>query len=126
QNQSFHPNFTTQFCTPTLEEKWFAQLATRKQQLDEDVDTYYTAIQELLRRVDQGPNFPKWLRPEFVLSVAPSTSNTLQAAYEQARVYKSACKQNLSNPSIPLSALYTAQAISSAPIELSLPRLLQR
>ncbi|CAG8715952.1 8604_t:CDS:2, partial [Gigaspora rosea] len=51
--------------------KWFAQLATQKQQLNEDVDTYYTAIQELLRQI--------------VLAVAPSTPNTLQAAYERAK-----------------------------------------
>ncbi|CAG8471894.1 11722_t:CDS:2 [Gigaspora rosea] len=78
----FRPNFITQFCTPILEGKWFAQLATRKQQLDEDVDTYHTAIQELLRRVD-------------------------------------ACKQNLPSFSIPLSALYAGQIVSSDPVGLS-------
>ncbi|CAG8559382.1 16235_t:CDS:2 [Cetraspora pellucida] len=118
--QSFRPTFIAHFRTPTLEGKWFAQLATRKQQPNEDVDAYYTSIQELLRRVESGGHqypetakaqiFLNGLRPEFVLAVAPSTSNTLQAAYERAKAYESACKQNLSYHSVPLSALYSAQS----------------
>lgn len=62
--------------------------------------------------------FLNGLRPEFVLAVAPSTPNTLQAAYERARAYESTCKQNLLCPSIPLSALYSGQVASSVPIGL--------
>ncbi|CAG8729151.1 17081_t:CDS:1, partial [Gigaspora rosea] len=78
--------------------KWFAQLATRKQQLNKDVDTYYTAIQELLRCVEfRNQQYPKTaraqiflngLRLEIVLAVALSTPNMLQTAYEHAKAYE--------------------------------------
>ncbi|CAG8455139.1 12234_t:CDS:2 [Gigaspora rosea] len=110
QNRSFRPNFINQFWTPTLEGKWFAQLATRKQQVEEDIDAYHTAIQELLRRVESGGHqypdtakaqiFLNGVKPEIVLAVAPSTPNTLQAAYERAKAYESACQQNLSEDKV--------------------------
>ncbi|CAG8657684.1 17053_t:CDS:2 [Cetraspora pellucida] len=79
----------------TLEEKWFAQLATKKQQINKDFDTYYTAIQELF--------------PEIVLAITSSTPNTLQATYERAKAYKSACKQSFPHFPVSINALYSSQ-----------------
>ncbi|RIB03388.1 hypothetical protein C2G38_2225196 [Gigaspora rosea] len=104
-------------------EKVFAQLATRKQQLNENVDAYYMPIQELLYHVEfRNQQYPETacaqiylngLRPEIVLAVAPSTPNTLQAAYERAKAYKCTCRQNLPYLTTSVNALYSSQLASS-------------
>ncbi|CAG8795218.1 1238_t:CDS:2, partial [Cetraspora pellucida] len=97
--QSFRPTFITHFRTPTLEGKWFAQLATRKQQPNEDIDAYYTSIQELLRRVESGGHqYPETAKAQIFL-------NGLRPEF----AYESACRQNLSYHPISLSALYSTQ-----------------
>lgn len=111
-----------------MEGKWFAQLATRKQQVNEDVDTYHSAVQELLQRIETGAQpypdtakvqlFLNGLRPDIVLAVALFTPNTLQAAYERAKAYESACKQSLPYLPTSISALYSSQSVMGIPVGL--------
>ncbi|RHZ83313.1 hypothetical protein Glove_97g121 [Diversispora epigaea] len=102
--QSFHPTFITQFRTPTLEAQWFTQLIQRKQFPEENVDTYYTELEELIRRVEAGGHqfpgtaktqmFINGLRAELSAGVAAFTPNTLNAAYEKAKALETIHKQN--------------------------------
>ena len=102
--QSFRPVFILQFRTATLEAKWFTQLTQRKQHPGEDVDSYYNEMEELIRRVEAGGHvypdstkaqiFVNGLRPEFCLHVAALTPNSLPEAYNRAKAYEGALKQN--------------------------------
>ncbi|RIB18827.1 hypothetical protein C2G38_2183525 [Gigaspora rosea] len=89
---------------PTLKGKWVEQLATRNQQIEEDEDAYHAAIQELLRR----KNVIVCSTPSCI-TLFIDAPNTLQVAYEQAKVYESACQQNLPYTSTSMSTLYLFQ-----------------
>ncbi|CAG8599333.1 13696_t:CDS:2, partial [Racocetra fulgida] len=123
--KGFRSTFISHFHTLTLEGKWFAQLATRKQQLNEDVDAYYTSIQKLLRQVESGGHqYPETAKSQiFLNAVAPSTPNTLQATYERANSYESACRQSLPYLPTSLSALYLAYSTRSSFIRIQPPVL---
>jgi len=113
--QSFKANFTTKFRTPELEGKWFAQLTQRKQLAGETVDSYHVAIEEMIRRVEAGGHqypdsakaqmFINGLRSELYMAVSPFTPNTLQAAYDRAKAFENAYKQN------PTYAAFLGQAV---------------
>jgi RNase H-like domain found in reverse transcriptase/Reverse transcriptase (RNA-dependent DNA polymerase)/Aspartyl protease/Zinc knuckle len=104
QVQSFRPVFIQQFRTAALEAKWFTQLTQRKQLPGEDVDSYHNEMEEIIRRVEAGGHvypdstkaqiFVNGLRPEFCLHVSSLTPNNLQDAYNRAKAYENALKQN--------------------------------
>jgi hypothetical protein len=104
QVQSFRPVFIHQFRTAALEAKWFTQLTQRKQLPGEDVDSYHNEMEEIIRRVEAGGHvypdstkaqiFVNGLRPEFCLHVSSLTPNNLQDAYNRAKAYENALKQN--------------------------------
>ncbi|RHZ79386.1 hypothetical protein Glove_147g55 [Diversispora epigaea] len=104
-NQSFRPIFIQQFKTAALEAKWFTQLTQRKQLPGKDVDSYHNEMEEIIKRVEAGGHvypdstkaqiFVNGLRPEFCLHVSSLTPNNLQDAYNRAKAYENALKQNL-------------------------------
>ena len=51
-NTDFILNFVNIFCTTTLIEIWTTELEKRQQNLNENVDSYASALQELYRRVE--------------------------------------------------------------------------
>ncbi|CAG8726626.1 7300_t:CDS:2, partial [Cetraspora pellucida] len=60
---------------------WFAQLTQRKQLPGESVNSYYVAVEKMIRRV----------KAETVSSFIP---NTLQVVYERAKAFENTYKQN--------------------------------
>jgi len=96
--------FIQQFRTAALEAKWFTQLTQRKQLPGEDIDSYHNNMEEIIRRVEAGGHvypdstkaqiFVNGLHPEFCIHVSSLTPNNLQDAYNRAKAYENAMKQN--------------------------------
>ena len=102
--QSFWPIFIQQFRTPALEAKWFTQLTQRKQLPGEDVDSYHNEMEEIIRRVEAGGHvypdttkaqiFINGLCPEYCIHISSLTPINLLDAYQKAKAYENAIKQN--------------------------------
>ena len=97
-NSDFKTNFVNTFCTTTLTEIWTTELEKRQQNLNENVDSYASALQELYRRVEvNGFQYPEAMKarrlvngllPELHLMVKPHNDQTWTAALDRAKAYE--------------------------------------
>ena len=97
-NTNFIVNFPNAFRTQTLIEIWTTKLEQRRQQPEEDVNTYAAALQELYRRVEtnafvypeaiKARKFVNGLLPNLYVTVKPHNDQTWNGAVDRAKAYE--------------------------------------